>query len=571
MQPIHRRWLLGIALTLLALPCRATIVLDLSWVDTASPQYQRFKGFVDAALAGNPGYGFTATDAAWMYRLSNDARYAQLAVATVEAQVVAAEQAIANQQRPEVAGDSYLHVGPMIGDLALTYDWCAAYTTGTQRARWAAYAQQAVWNVWHHAQASWGGVAFPWSGWATTDPANNYYYSFVTATMYWGLASNDTTWLNLLATDKLPALRDYVAGIAGGGSQEGSGYGLSHRSLFGLYRLWRDSTGTDLANANAHLTDSIRWWIHATVPTRDKVAPIGDQARVSEPVIYDYHRHLVLEARQQTLDAAARADAAWWLHRISDQDMESGFNYRHNLLPAGTDTVAPTALVYHAAGTGQLFARSGWDTAAIWLNFSAGPYLQSHAHQDQGSFTLYEGTWLAVTENIWTHSGIQQGTDTHNVLRFERNGHIVPQRDGTTSTMSVTPGAGGAVHAVADLTPAYAGDAAVGGWQRTIDFAARKLTVSDSFTLGSGSTATFQVNTPLQPVISGRTAQAGPLTIRVLAPPGATLSALDWTTRSGDDETYHRGWRLDVSGGSTGYVVEFSSSDVLFANGFDAN
>ncbi|MCW5577761.1 MAG: hypothetical protein KIS89_03890, partial [Dokdonella sp.] len=70
MQPIHRRWLLGIALALLALPCRATIVLDLSWVDTASPQYQRFKGFVDAALAGNPGYGFTATDAAWMYRLS---------------------------------------------------------------------------------------------------------------------------------------------------------------------------------------------------------------------------------------------------------------------------------------------------------------------------------------------------------------------------------------------------------------------------------------------------------------------------------------------------------------------
>jgi hypothetical protein len=244
----------------------------------------------------------------------------------------------------------------------------------------------------------------------------------------------------------------------------------------------------DVGNSNAHVKDSIAWWIHSTVPTLDRVAPIGDQARVSEPVIYDYHRHLILEARKVTTDATAQANASWWLHNISDQDMESGFNARHNLLPAGPAGTPPSQLVYHATGTGQLFARTGWDTGAMWLAFSAGPYVQSHAHQDQGAFTLFQDDWLAATENIWTHSGIQQGTDTNNVVRFDHNGATVPQHEGTTSTMTVTPGAGGSVHAVANLTPAYDGSPSVTSWQRTIDFADRKLTVSDTFALGAGTT-----------------------------------------------------------------------------------
>jgi hypothetical protein len=553
---------------LAALPAQAAIDIDLSYVDQNSAEFARFKDFVDAAVGGNPDYGFSAADAAYMYKLTSQGQYATLAVATVEAQVSDAEAVIAGGGRPDISGDSYLDVGPMLEDLALTYDWCADHTTANQRTRWAAYAEQAVWNVWHAETAQWGGNSFAWSGWGVDDPANNYHYSFLRATAYWGLASNNTTWLNLLANTKWPEQEAYTATIPGGGSQEGTAYGLSHRDLFMLYRVWRDATGTDIANANEHLTDSIQWWIHATVPTLDRVAAIGDQARVSEPVIYDYHRHLMLEARNLTNDATARENASWWLHSISDQDMQSSFNYRHNLLSAGDAGAPPATLTYHATGTGQLFSRTGWDTHAMWLNFSAGPYVQSHAHQDQGAFTLFDNDWLAVTENIWTHSGIQQGTDTNNVLRFEKAGQIVPQREGTTSTMTVTPGSGGAVHAVADLTPAYAGDPAVASWQRTIDFAGHKLTVSDAFVLGSGTSATFQVNTPMQPVISGKTAQAGDLLIRVLAPANATLSALDWTTQSDANETYNSGWRLDVAGGTSGYVVELSV-DRIFADGFD--
>jgi len=550
-------------------PASAAIDIDLSYVNQSSPQYQRFKSWVDLAVDGNPGYLFSATDAATMYKLTGQAQYAQLAVAMAEEQVADAEAEIASNQSPDVAGDSYLYVGDMIGDVAITYDWCASFMTPSQRTRWAAYAEQAIYNVWNPNQASWGGHSFPWSGWSIDNPANNYFYSFLQATMYWSLANDSTPWMDFLNTVKIPLLTSYFANIEGGGSQEGTGYGLSHKTLFGLYRVWRDSTGVDLANENSHLTDTISWWIHATVPTLDRTAAIGDQARVSEPVMYDYHRALMLQARKMTLDTTAQNIASWWLHNISVQQMDSGFNYRDDLLPAGgSGTLPPAELVYHAIGTGQLFARTSWDTSAMWLQFGAGPFLESHAHQDQGAFTLYQNTWLAVTENIWSHSGIQQGTDVHNMLRFEHSGSIVPQVVGTTSTMTVTPNGGGSVHAVADLTPAYDGNSAVQSWQRTIDFVGHTLTVHDVYSTGSNTQAIFQIDTPGRPTTSGNTATAGALRIQVVSPANATLQAVDFTTLDND---FNSGWRLDISGGSGEYIVQLSTdvTNEIFANGFD--
>ena len=563
------RFALTAALALAAAPCGASITIDLSYVDQQSTQYQRFRDWVDQAVDGNPDYGFSATDAAYMFRLTGQSQYATLAVQMVDDQVSAAEAAIALGNAPDVADDSYLYVGDMIGDLAMTYDWCASFVSANQRTRWSAYAEQAIANVWNPDQAEWGGQPFPWSGWSISDPANNYYYSFLEATMLWALAEDSTPWTDFLDTVKIPLLTAYFANIDGG-SQEGTGYGLSHKRLFYLYRVWRDSTGTDVANANPHLTDTIEWWIHATVPRLDRTAAIGDQARVSEPVMYDYHRALLLEAHHLTGGATERDDASWWLHSISVPEMQSGFNFREDLLPAGPGGSPPADLVHYFTATGHLFARTGWDTGATWLEFDAGPYVQSHAHQDQGSFTLYRNTWLAVTENIWSHSGIQQGTDVHNVLRFEQNGSTVEQQYGSISTMTMTQGTGGAVHAVADLSPAYEGDGAVNSWTRTIDFAGSTLTVHDSYSTAADTHATFQVNVPVQPTISGQSASAGDLRVQVLSPANATLQAVDWTTVDAD---FNSGWRIDISGGTGDYVVVLSSAgatgDEIFADGFD--
>ena len=80
--------------------------IDLSFVDRKSSAYGRFRGWVDTAVSGSPGYAFSASDAALMFLLSGGDKYCALAIRMVEKEVGDAEQAIADGSRPEIAGDS---------------------------------------------------------------------------------------------------------------------------------------------------------------------------------------------------------------------------------------------------------------------------------------------------------------------------------------------------------------------------------------------------------------------------------------------------------------------------------
>jgi hypothetical protein len=545
------------ALVLAGVPAGAKIIPAESSVDKGSSAYRRFRDWVDESVSHPPGYGFSARDAALLGRLSGEKKYCELAVRLADEQVTRAEAAIAKGEAPEVAGDSYLEIGLRIADVALAYDVCQSETSPEQRNRWRAYAERTLENVWNPLAAKWGDKAAPWSGWAVDDPGNNYYYSFLEATMYWGLATDSPHWLSLLRDEKLPAVLAYFAKVPGGGSREGTGYGTSLGRLFALYNLWRDSTGADLAAADPHVADTIAYWVHATVPTLDRFAPIGDQARVSIPELYDYQRCLMLEARRFTQDPRAQNLAEWWLHHISVREMTAGFNYRCGLLPAGHDAPAPTEHVYYASGTGQLFARSDWSRNAMWLNFSAGDYSQSHAHQDQGSFTLFAGDWLAVSENIWTHSGIHQESETNNVVRFVANGRDIPQQSPSLSTMTITSqdAATGEVHATSNLTSAYPRRAGIESWWRSIDFVDRSLTVHDTYTVRPNVEAIFQLNVPTKPTVNGQEIEAGRLKIEVIKPENARISVLDWSSRGAE---FTSGWRIDIAGGDREFVVKLS-------------
>src|SRR3989304_544597 len=74
------------------------------------------------------------------------------------------------------------------------------------------------------------------------------------------------------------------------------------------------------------------------------------------------------------------------------------FLYDQSDLPAKRLNRLPTA--HWGSGTGQLSVRSAWTTDATYSNLICGPYTQSHAHRDQGSFVLFKGHWLAFDENI---------------------------------------------------------------------------------------------------------------------------------------------------------------------------
>jgi len=531
--------------------------IPLHTVDMSSSEYARFKSWVDRAVAGNPGWGFSATDAAIMYRLTGEVAYAYLAISMVESNVQAAEAAIAAGNRPGIAADSYLEVGNYIRDLAIVYDWIYDRLAASQRTRWASYAEQAVWNVWNHTSAQWGGKSFPWTGWSRDNPGNNYYYSFIDATMYWGLASQNSQWLNFLRNDRFPLLVGYFTKLPGGGSREGTGYGTSHKRLFSIYRVWQEATGENLASLSSHTQDSIEYWMHATTPTLDRLAPIGDHARDSTASLYDYHEHLMLELVHLYQNTPQGEYGAWWLNHNSVVEMMSGFNFRHALLKTSQVEKAPTALFYHATGVGHLFARSSWQPDAFWISFVAGVYEESHAHQDQGSFTLYQNTWLAIDENIHSHSGIEQDSSLHNLVRFEKGGTTIQQRSPTTSTV-VSTDQNGVLTLDANLTPAYGASQDVRSWRRNVVFdrGNRTVKIHDLTDLGSGVSAIWQINTESQPVISGNAVIAGNLQITSLLPSSPQITIVDWRTQSGGNK-FNGGWRIELRG-ATEYDISLS-------------
>src|SRR5678815_4638851 len=115
------------------------------------------------------------------------------------------------------------------------------------------------------------------------------------------------------------------------------------------------------------------------------------------------------------------------------------FMFAYDFLYANP-AVAPSSLdglgtAYHAPGTGQLYARSSWDKAATWINLIAGPYSQSHAHQDQGSLMVYSDGWLVYDANVDSRSGLHQEPEAHSLVRLVDGGKTLSQRTSTQSKL----------------------------------------------------------------------------------------------------------------------------------------
>jgi hypothetical protein len=529
--------------------------------------YSRFKNLVDQWVAGSSIWGFEAWNAALLSQLTGNTTYCTKAVASVEAQVVAAEAKIAANQAPVVAGDSYLEIGGMIGDLALVYDWCNAQTSSGQRARWLKYANQAVYNVWHPTTAKWGSATIPWSGWATNDPSDNYYYSFLRATMLLGLAARGEdpqadTWITQFHDTKIlgQLVPTFNADLVGGGSREGTGYGVAMRRLFELYDLWKSTTGENLAVKTGHTRASLRAMLHQLVPTRDRVAPTGDLSRDSTAAFFDYHRNYMQELIQEFPTDTLAKRAKSQLMASSLPAMGSSFMYAYDFLydnsNVATAPIDGMNTSYYASGIGELYARSGWDPHATWVNLIAGPYTQSHAHQDQGSLMIYKDGWLAYDAVIDSHSGLTQATTAHGLVRIDSGGQPVRQIANTVSKLTALHQGAGYTHAAADLTAAYAGNAAVQKAQRELVYLQPDVViVFDRVQSAAGTTQTWQLASPVAASISGSTAtisNAGHA-LKVLKISGGAMAVTPMTSVDSD---FAGGYRLDErqAGGDNRYL-----------------
>nr|HEX4318110.1 hypothetical protein [Kofleriaceae bacterium] len=542
-------------------------------VSAKTATWTTFKGVVDKWKAGDDIWGFDEWNAALITNLTGDTSYCTKAIATSDAQVAAAETAEKADTAPVVAGDDYLQIGPMVGNVALVYDWCYSQVTSSQRTRWIAYMNQAVYNVWNPTKAAWGGHAMAWNGWATNDPSDNYYYSFLRATMLVGLAtrgdnSEADQWLTQFRTTKLydQAFPTFDDDLIGGGSREGTSYGVAMRGLWELYDWWQTTTGESLATQTPHTLKSLLTGIHQTVPTLDRVAPTGDQARDSTATFFDYNRQYLAELAQifPTDKAAGVAKTLIGDSNVpymSEEFMAAyDFIYDDSTVKAAPLTNLNTA--YYASGIGELYARSGWTDHDSWVNLIGGPYTESHAHQDQGSLMFYKDGWLIADAVIGSHSGLRQETTAHGLVRIDSSngGAPIAQVPTTTSQLVALHSGPGYLHAAVDVTAAYNGNSKIQKVVREMIYLQPDVVVVyDRVESSTGTEQTFQLPSPVKPTISGADATFTTSTHalhvhRSIPASGATASAYSMTSDASGD--YSTGYRLDdkLAGGNNRFL-----------------
>jgi hypothetical protein len=423
-------------------------------------------------------------------------------------------------------------------------------------------------NVWNHSTARWGAKSFPWSGWSVDNPSNNYYYSFLRATMLLGLATKGENaqadaWITKFRDTKIlgQLVPTFNTNLIGGASREGTGYGVAMRKLFELYDLWKATTGEQLATRTPHTRASMLAMIHQTMPTLDKVAPTGDHTRDSSAAFFDYHRDYLQQLMALFPGDALSGRAKYLLASSSIKAMTNSFMVaqdfinEHTSIP--TTSLAGLNTVYHAKGIGEIYARSGWDAGATWINLIAGPYTESHAHQDQGSLMIYKGGWLAHDANVHMRSGLAQATTAHSLVRIDSGGVPVKQIASTTSTVLALKKGSSFTYVAADLTPSYRSNPAVQKVHRELVYVQPNVAiVFDRVQSASGTTQTWQLVAPTAPAISGNTAtitNAGhSLKVTRIAPSATTTSVHSFAS----DPAYSGGFRLDekLAGGDQRYL-----------------
>jgi hypothetical protein len=485
-----------------------------------TPAAVRLLEVADAWAGGTDVSDFIPWHGALLGQLTGDEKYCKKAVEKVDAYVKAEVALIDGGEAPQVARDSYLEVGDYVGGAMLVYDWCYASTSSSQRESWLDYAEAAVWNVWHPDEAEWGGKTMKWTGWSIDNPSNNYYYSFLRATMLLGLAAHGESggkvdWRAFFRDEKVlgQLVPTFESDLQGGGSREGTGYGVAMHRLWELYDFWQGSTGEDLASRSGHAKASMLTFMHQVVPTLDRMAPTGDHSRDSTASLFDYHRNYLNELAYLFREDAVAKHAVWLADNSSVPKMETRAMVVYDVLydsPLTPAPLEPLGTAHFAPGIGQLYARSDWSKTATWVNLVGGPYTESHAHQDQGSLLFYKGEWLAYDPNIASKSGIEQDVDLHNLVRFVKNGangDSIGQQNGTSKVLAVHRGEGW-VHAAVDLKPVYK-DASIQKVERELVFLEPDTAiVFDRFTTATTTTPVWQLSSPFNPT----TTPTGPLT-----------------------------------------------------------
>jgi len=303
--------------------------------------------------------------------------------------------------------------------MAIGFDWCYEQLTTEQKTT---YVNQ--FNTWRDVYIN---------GWAWNNPADNYFYGYLVGEGLSGLATYGDNprakeFINHARNDRFEQLaKPFLDTMALGGDwTEGWAYGAGSMMYLNRYvQANKTATGEDLSESSSFFREVVLETLHITLPSMSHVYPSGDWARESTGAISDYAHSYMGMLSSEFISEDLGQYAKWWI----DNTNEEKFSFLAWERFLWEDPNFPTKnykfsepLYHYAPGTGLVTARSGWGSDATWVSFKCGNKAGDHSHFDQNTFTIFKNDWLAPDVNIYSSSGINQGTAIHNSILIDDKG-----------------------------------------------------------------------------------------------------------------------------------------------------
>jgi hypothetical protein len=222
-----------------------------------------------------------------------------------------------------------------------------------------------------------------------------------------------------LAHWRAKALPYFAGDGAGGAWAEGTNYDSSW--FVGRFADAFLTSGTPLPTP--WMAASLQWRLASTMPGGAFKIPFGDQSRVSDASLYAYDRMAalaLLPAANPTPQLAA--DVQRWLNlvgQVPDRETETSVLaeelVRYDPAAPAAHDLSALPQAYLARGAGFYTYRQNWtDPDATVFALESGDVSQSHAALDANGLRIWKGSfWVSADANIYSHSGIEQGTSNY--------------------------------------------------------------------------------------------------------------------------------------------------------------
>jgi hypothetical protein len=538
-----------------------------------TPAFVRARARADEALNKSleSGYqGFEWADAvassALLWHATGDERYAGAAVGYLKA--LLSDRLVLGDGKggsDVVRHDSGYGVRTFGVYTALGYDWLRNAPGVDSALRERVRTRLREWLDWYAKE-----------GYLRDRPTSNYYWGYLTALCFSGLALAGETpaadaWLQTardeLSRRVLPVFRDQ---LRGGGWPEGFQYGeYTGVEIALVARALRSAGGVDVPGKLPWLGQTVTHHVHALLPDQRSVYDGGTwgehPAKPSGLAVAAFG--IALEGVDDDRAAEARWLASRALPPLTREQAWLGLlAERPGAALRSPRDGAPTSL--HLPGQGLTFARSDWSESAVWASFQAGPPLaEDHQDADQGHFELARGGDLLLVDG-----GGSEGSATinHNTLLIDDgsdNLNYPPNQGVWGDKVQTTHFADDGVVAVAvgEIGEAYAPKCARSGCRkRSVERATRSfvfvrpslLVIDDRVRLSSPDySVIWAAHVTEPPKVEGLQASAvvgsSRLDLASVEPKGARLVARREPTPSGEgshrlNQPWGPMWRLEL-------------------------